>query len=108
MCCGGSAIRGRSRTYPEIDMYLTLAIAATPAFLASLVEWAEAFTIVVAVGNTRGWRGPLFGVGGGFAAVAGVVLGFGGPGGVFEGEITPGFPPLVGRLLLLLGIARLR
>lgn len=38
-------------------MYLTLAIAAVPSFLASLVEWVEAFTIVVAVGNTRGLLG---------------------------------------------------
>jgi hypothetical protein len=34
----------------------TLAIAAVPAFVASVVEWVEAFTIVLAVGNTRGWR----------------------------------------------------
>jgi uncharacterized membrane protein len=33
---------------------LTLAIAAVPAFVASVVEWVEAFTIVLAVGNTRG------------------------------------------------------
>ena len=35
---------------------LTFAIAAVPAFIASIVEWVEAFTIVLAVGNTRGWR----------------------------------------------------
>jgi uncharacterized membrane protein len=29
---------------------------ALPAFLASLVEFVEALTIVVAVGLTRGWR----------------------------------------------------
>jgi uncharacterized membrane protein len=39
----------------------TLAIAATPAFLASAVEFVEATTIVLAVGVTRGWRAPLFG-----------------------------------------------
>ena len=32
----------------------TLAIAAIPSFVASVVEWVEAFTIVLAVGNTRG------------------------------------------------------
>ncbi len=39
----------------------TLAIAATPAFIASAVEFVEAATIVLAVGVTRGWRGPLAG-----------------------------------------------
>src|SRR5262245_7831995 len=33
------------------------------AFLASSVEMVEALTIVLAVGVTRGWRSPLFGVG---------------------------------------------
>ena len=39
----------------------TLAIAATPAFIASAVEFVEATTIVLAVGVTRGWRAPLIG-----------------------------------------------
>ena len=39
----------------------TLAIAATPAFIASGVEFVEATTIVLAVGLTRGWRAPLVG-----------------------------------------------
>jgi uncharacterized membrane protein len=39
----------------------TLAIAATPAFIASAVEFVEATTIVLAVGLTRGWRAPLVG-----------------------------------------------
>src|SRR2546426_1000712 len=41
----------------------SLAIAATPAFIASAVEFVEATTIVLAVGITRGWRAPLFGTG---------------------------------------------
>ena len=40
---------------------VTLAIAATPAFIASAVEFVEATTIVLAVGITRGWRAPLAG-----------------------------------------------
>src|SRR5207302_2063453 len=40
---------------------VTLAIAATPSFLASAVEFVEATTIVLAVGITRGWRAPLVG-----------------------------------------------
>ncbi len=39
----------------------TLAIAATPSFIASAVEFVEATTIVLAVGLTRGWRAPLLG-----------------------------------------------
>ena len=39
----------------------TLAIAATPSFIASAVEFVEAATIVLAVGVTRGWRAPLVG-----------------------------------------------
>lgn len=39
----------------------TLAIAATPSFVASAVEFVEATTIVLAVGLTRGWRAPLVG-----------------------------------------------
>src|SRR5690242_1203995 len=39
----------------------TLAIAATPSFIASAVEFVEATTIVLAVGLVRGWRAPLIG-----------------------------------------------
>src|SRR5437899_12306170 len=47
----------------------TLAVAATPAFIASAVEFVEATTIVLAVGLTRGWRAPLVG-----AALAALTL----------------------------------
>ena len=47
----------------------TLAIAATPSFIASAVEFVEATTIVLAVGLTRGWRAPLAG-----AALAALTL----------------------------------
>jgi len=46
-------------------------IAALPAFLASIVEFVEALTIVLAVGVTRQWRSTLLGVG---AAVGVLVL----------------------------------
>ena len=36
---------------------------AVSVFLACAVEAVEALTIVLAVGVTRGWRSPLFGVG---------------------------------------------
>ncbi len=35
------------------------------AFLASLVEFVEAMTIILAVGATRGWRPALLGAGAG-------------------------------------------
>jgi len=41
---------------------VNLVIAALPAFLASLVEFVEAVTIVLAVGVTRQWRSTLVGV----------------------------------------------
>jgi uncharacterized membrane protein len=41
---------------------MTLVVAALPAFLASIVEFVEALTIVLAVGVTRQWRSTLIGV----------------------------------------------
>jgi uncharacterized membrane protein len=43
------------------------------AFLASAVEMVEALTIVLAVGVTRGWRSPLFGVGAATLALAAII-----------------------------------
>ena len=39
------------------------------AFLASLVEFVEALTIVLAVGTVRGWRPALIGTGAGTVAL---------------------------------------
>jgi uncharacterized membrane protein len=50
---------------------MNLFVAALPAFLASIVEFVEALTIVLAVGVTRQWRSTLIGV---VAAVALLVL----------------------------------
>src|SRR5438132_183244 len=61
--------------------FATLAIAALPAFVASIVEWVEAFTIVLAVGNTRGWRSPIWGTVAGLGTVAFIVLALGAQGG---------------------------
>jgi uncharacterized membrane protein len=47
-----------------------LVIAALPAFLASIVEFVEALTIVLAVGVTRQWRSTLLGV----VAAVGVLI----------------------------------
>lgn len=50
---------------------------ALPAFIASLVEFVEALTIVLAVGVTRGWRSALAGAAGGTAALVLLVAAFG-------------------------------
>src|ERR1700690_2302474 len=54
----------------------TLVVAA-PAFVASVVEFVEALTIVLAVGMTRQWRSTLIGVGAAVATLAVIVGGFG-------------------------------
>ncbi len=51
--------------------------AAVPAFLASLVEFVEALTIVLAVGATRGWRSAWTGALSGAALLAAAVVAFG-------------------------------
>ena len=58
---------------------MALVVAAIPAFVASTVEFVEAFTIVLAVGTTRGWRAPIWGTVAAVATVAVIVLAFGAP-----------------------------
>src|ERR1700681_1916597 len=87
---------------------LTLAIAAVPAFIASIVEWVEAFTIVLAVGNTRGWRSPIWGVVGALTTLAVIVGIFGTPLIVYQDEVKQSFHVVVGILLLLFGMRWLR
>lgn len=83
---------------------LTLAIAVIPAFLASLVEWVEAFTIVLAVGNTRGWRSPIWGTLAALITLAAIVAVFGTALIVDHDQISQTFHALVGILLLLFGM----
>lgn len=85
---------------------VTLAIAATPAFIASAVEFVEATTIVLAVGITRGWRAPLVGT-----ALAALTLGvIVATLGVALVTVVPEhlLLGLVGTLLLLFGLRWLR
>ena len=84
----------------------TLAIAATPAFLASAVEFVEATTIVLAVGLTRGWRAPLVGTVLATVTLAAIVAIF----GVALVTVVPEkvLLGLVGTLLLLFGLRWLR
>jgi len=89
-------------------MILALAIAAVPSFVASIVEWVEAFTIVLAVGNTRGWRSPIWGTTAGLGTLAVIVGVFGTPLIIFHEQVAQSFHIVVGILLLLFGMRWLR
>ena len=79
--------------------------AVLPAFLASLVEFVEALTIVLAVGVVRGWRPALIGTAAGVALLAALVLLF----GPLLQRIPIGLMQLIiGTLLLLFGLRWLR
>jgi Ca2+/H+ antiporter, TMEM165/GDT1 family len=75
-------------------------------FVASLVEFVEAFTIVLAMGVTRGWRSALAGTAAALVALAGftAVLGYG-----IQTWLPEALLKLViGGLLLILGLQWLR
>jgi len=77
----------------------------TAAFLASLVEFIEALTIVLAVGTVRGWRPALIGTGGGLITLGALVT--------FLGRALGAIPIsvlqlVIGSLLLLFGLSWLR
>lgn len=75
------------------------------AFLASLVEVVEAFTIVLAVGTLRGWKPALLGAGAGLVLLALLVLAL----GPLLGQVPLHTLQLViGVLLLLFGLGWLR
>src|SRR5436189_2758222 len=84
----------------------TVAIAATPSFLASAVEFVEATTIVLAVGITRGWRAPPVGTALATLTLALIVATL----GVALVTVVPEhlLLGLVGTLLLLFGLRWLR
>ncbi|SHI06008.1 COG4280 domain-containing protein [Pollutimonas bauzanensis] len=75
------------------------------AFLASLVEFVEALTIVLAVGTVRGWRSALTGVAGGVVLLAVMIIAFGPLLGQIPIKLLQIF---VGMLLLLFGMRWLR
>ena len=79
--------------------------AVSAAFLASLVEVVEAFTIVLAVATLRGWRSAALGTIAGLAVLAGIVL--------LLGPLLSRIPLhslqlAIGILLLLFGMGWLR
>ena len=82
-----------------------LGTAIVAAFLASLVEFVEALTIVLAVGTTRGWRSALFGAGSGTAVLLLLTLIFG---PALQRVPLSSLQLVVGILLLLFGMRWLR
>ncbi|MDQ2686424.1 MAG: hypothetical protein M3Y28_00995 [Armatimonadota bacterium] len=76
-----------------------------PAFLASLVEFVEALTIVLAVGTVRGWRPALLGAGTASLLLAVLILLFGPHLAALN---MAAFQFVVGILLLLFGLRWLR
>jgi len=68
----------------------------------------EALTIVLAVGNTRGWRAPIWGVAAASGTLAVIVLVFGAPLVLYREQVSQDFHLAVGTLLLLFGMRWLR
>lgn len=82
-----------------------LGTAVTASFLASLVEFVEALTIVLAVGTVRGWRPALIGTAAGILLLTGLVLFFG---PALQQVPLATLQLIVGVLLLLFGMRWLR
>jgi uncharacterized membrane protein len=89
----------------EIMTWPTAAPAVTAAFLASLVEVVEAFTIVLAVATLRGWRPAALGTTAGLAVLAGIVLLLG---PLLDRVPITSLQLAIGILLLLFGMGWLR
>ena len=85
---------------------LGLAITAVPTFIASIVEFVEALTIVLAVGTTRQWHAALWGAVAASVTLLVIVAIF----GVTMVNVIPQhlFQLIVGTLLLLFGLKWLR
>ncbi len=83
----------------------TAAPALIAAFLASLVEVVEAFTIVLAVATLRGWRAAALGASAGLALLAAIVLALG---PLLNRVPLASLQLTIGILLLLFGMGWLR
>jgi len=77
----------------------------TAAFLASIVEFVEALTVVLAVGTVRGWAGALIGTGAALALLLAIVVAFG---PALTRIPLDQVQLVVGALLLLFGMRWLR
>jgi uncharacterized membrane protein len=85
--------------------FATAAPAIGAAFVASLVEVVEAFTIVLAAGTLRGWRAAIAGTAAGLAALALIVVALG---PVLDQVPLHLLQLVIGVLLLLFGMGWLR
>ena len=83
----------------------TTAPAVSAAFLASVVEVVEAFTIVLAAGTLRGWRPAIAGTAAGLTALALIVVAFG---PLLAQVPLHSLQLVIGVLLLLFGMGWLR
>lgn len=75
------------------------------AFLASLVEFVEALTVVLAVGSVRGWRGAIGGAAAGLAVLLAIIAALG---STLTRIPLDAIQLVVGTLLLLFGLRWLR
>jgi uncharacterized membrane protein len=85
---------------------MEILVAATPVFLASIVEMVEAFTITLAVGVTRGWRSALLGMGSALVVLVAISLWLGPH--LLEVVDEHALQLVIGTLLLLFGTRWLR
>lgn len=85
--------------------WTALAPTVLAAFAASLVEFVEALTIILAVGIVRGWRSPLIGAGAALAVLVAMVVLFG---KALTSIPLPLVQLVVGTLLLMFGMRWLR
>ena len=88
-----------------MNTWATAAPAITAAFLGSLVEVVEAFTIVLAVATVRGWRPAFIGTGAALVVLALLVLVLG---PVLDQVPLQPLQLVIGILLLLFGLRWLR
>jgi len=89
-----------------VDVHSTTVVLVVSVFLASSVEMVEAFTIVLAVGVTRGWRSALEGACAALVILAALVAAIG-PALVHYVPLS-GLRIAVGGLLLVYGLQWLR
>lgn len=88
------------------DAIVGFVVAVVPVFIASVVECVEAWTIVVAVGLTRGWRAPLFGVAAALAVIGTLVAIFGVA--LVNSIDEHVFEVVIGSMLVLFGLRWMR
>ncbi len=85
--------------------FATAAPAVSAAFLASLVEVVEAFTIVLATGTLRGWRAAIAGTAAALAVLVVIVVALG---PLLDRVPVHWLKLIIGTLLLLFGMGWLR